>query len=67
MEQARIGFALCGSFCTWSKAMEVLARLAGRYETVVPIVSERGAEPTPALAGRRIFWRGWRACAAGRP
>ncbi len=58
MEQARIGFALCGSFCTWSKAMEVLARLAGRYETVVPIVSERGAETDTRFGRAEDFLEG---------
>ena len=43
MEQLRVGFALCGSFCTHAKAMEALERVKARYETVVPIVSERCA------------------------
>ena len=43
MEQKRVGFALCGSFCTHAKAMEALERVKARYETVVPIVSERCA------------------------
>ena len=29
MEQARIGFAFCGSFCTWGRAVEVLRQTAG--------------------------------------
>ncbi len=33
-----IGFAMCGSFCTLSRALEVLRILRGRYD-VVPIVS----------------------------
>ncbi len=43
MEQQRVGFALCGSFCTHAKAMEALEQVKARYETVVPIVSERCA------------------------
>lgn len=43
MEQQRVGFALCGSFCTHARAMEALEKVKARYETVVPIVSERCA------------------------
>ena len=40
MRQERIGFAVCGSFCTHAKAMKALAELCRQYETVIPIVSE---------------------------
>lgn len=40
MEQLRVGFACCGSFCTMRKAMDALAEVAGRYSEVYPIVSE---------------------------
>ena len=40
MEQRNVGFACCGSFCTMSRAMEGLERLAERYSTLYPIVSE---------------------------
>ncbi len=36
---ATIGFALCGSFCTFSKAIGALKQLTGEYH-VVPIASE---------------------------
>ena len=39
----RVGFALCGSFCTHSKALEALARVKERYGDVLPIVSEISA------------------------
>ena len=42
MEQKRIGFAFCGSYCTYSNAMDALEQVAARWEEVVPIVSERG-------------------------
>ena len=35
-----IGFAVCGSFCTHARAMEALEQVRGRWEQVVPIVSE---------------------------
>lgn len=38
-----LGFALCGSFCTHSKALEVVEQLIPHYQ-VVPIVSTQVAE-----------------------
>lgn len=43
MEQLRVGYAFCGSFCTFSKAMAALERVAARYSDVQPIVSETSA------------------------
>lgn len=43
MEQIRVGFALCGSFCTHAKAMQALERTAARYQDITPIVSEQTA------------------------
>lgn len=40
MEQLRVGFAFCGSFCTLMKAVDALEQVAGRYSEVYPIVSE---------------------------
>ncbi len=37
--KANIGFAVCGSFCTFSKAIEQLKRLKEKYN-VIPIMSE---------------------------
>lgn len=39
MRHERIGFALCGSFCTHKEVLRELAALCGEYETVLPIVS----------------------------
>lgn len=44
MEQIRVGFAFCGSFCTHSKAIEALEKVKADYGDVTPIVSEVGAE-----------------------
>jgi dipicolinate synthase subunit B len=38
-----IGFALCGSFCTFDQVFESLAQLTSIY-TVIPIMSENAAE-----------------------
>lgn len=43
MRSERIGFAICGSFCTHAQALQALQRLTEIYETVIPIVSEISA------------------------
>ena len=40
MRKERIGFALCGSFCTHDKVLKELEKLCEEYETILPIVSE---------------------------
>ena len=40
MEAIRVGFAFCGSFCTFQQAMPALERAKARYGDVTPIVSE---------------------------
>ena len=40
MEQVKVGFAVCGSFCTHRQAMEALERVHARFGDVTPIVSE---------------------------
>ncbi len=39
----RVGFALCGSFCTFSKAMTALEAVQARFGDVTPILSEASA------------------------
>ena len=43
MRQERVGFAVCGSFCTHQAVLSVLEKLTELYETVIPIVSENAA------------------------
>ena len=43
MEPIRVGFAFCGSFCTFQQAMPALERARARYGDVTPIVSEAAA------------------------
>lgn len=38
-----IGFAMCGSFCTFSKVFEVLEDLKKNYPNIIPILSEVGS------------------------
>lgn len=40
MEQLNVGFALCGSFCTLSRAVEALEQAARQNWTLYPILSE---------------------------
>jgi dipicolinic acid synthetase, B subunit len=39
MKKKTIGFALCGSFCTFEPVLAALTRLCREYETVQPILS----------------------------
>ena len=43
MRHETIGFALCGSFCTFERSFRALEALRERFETVIPIVSEATA------------------------
>ncbi|MBQ7566555.1 MAG: dipicolinate synthase subunit B [Oscillospiraceae bacterium] len=40
MEQPVIGFALCGSFCTFGRVLRALEELKPRFPALVPILSE---------------------------
>lgn len=43
MRKERVGFAVCGSFCTHQQALSALETLTTLYETVIPIASESTA------------------------
>ena len=43
MEPIRVGFAFCGSFCTFQQAIPALERARARYGDVTAIVSEAAA------------------------
>ncbi len=43
MKPIRVGFAFCGSFCTYDKALAALEQVKAEFGDVTPIVSERGA------------------------
>lgn len=44
MEHKTVGFAVCGSFCTHSKAMAALEQVKAQFDHVIPIVSEATAD-----------------------
>ena len=43
MRKERIGFAVCGSFCTHERVLSALEKLTAIYETIIPIASENAA------------------------
>ena len=43
MRKERVGFAVCGSFCTHAKVLAALGELVKEYKTVLPIASEMSA------------------------
>lgn len=51
MTKATIGFAMCGSFCTFSKAFEQMQRLVDMGYDVIPIMSHN-ASTTDTRFGR---------------
>ena len=56
MRPEALGFALCGSFCTFEPVLAALARLSREYETVQPIVSF-AAGRTDSRFGRAAEFR----------
>ena len=57
MEEAiTLGFAMCGSFCTWRAVLDALAALCGRYR-VLPILSEVGATTDSRFGTAAAFRR----------
>lgn len=57
MDPIRVGFAFCGSFCTYTKAMDALERVKAVFGQVQPIVSERGASLDTRFGNAHEFLR----------
>lgn len=57
MEQAKVGFAFCGSFCTLSMAMTALEQVKSRFGDVTPIVSEAAAANDTRFGPAHEFMR----------
>ena len=57
MEELRVGFAFCGSFCTYDMAMTALEEVKRRYSDVTPIVSETGAATDTRFGNAHDFMR----------
>ena len=57
MEQIRVGFAFCGSFCTYDQVMPALEQAKARYGDVTPIISEKSAETDSRFGPAHEFIR----------
>ena len=57
MEQIRVGFAFCGSFCTYDQVMPALEWAKARYGDVTPIISEKSAETDSRFGPAHEFIR----------
>ena len=57
MEHIRVGFAFCGSFCTYDQVMPALERARARYGDVTPIISEKSAETDSRFGPAHEFIR----------
>ncbi len=64
--EARIGFALCGSFCTFERVITVLESMTGAGMDVYPIMSEVSAA-TDTRFGRAEEFEARLVRACGRP
>ena len=65
MNNIRVGFAFCGSFCTHQKVLREMEKLCERY-TIIPILSESAAA-TDTRFGRAEDFAAAVEAAAGRP
>ena len=66
MYDKTIGYALCGSFCTYTKAMAALKRLTEIYRRVIPIFSQASWETDSVSVQRKSTSAGQRNSAAPR-
>lgn len=57
MENLRLGFAFCGSFCTYAEVMPALERAKARYGDVTPIISEKSAGTDTRFGAAHEFMR----------
>ncbi len=55
-EKLRLGFALCGSFCTFKKVIEEMETLAEEYD-IIPIMSEGAANTDTRFGTAEEFRR----------
>lgn len=53
--QERLGFAFCGSYCTYARAIRALEATAQQWEHVLPIVADSGAV-TDTRFGEAAMW-----------
>lgn len=58
MEHIRVGFAFCGSYCTYGAVMPALEAVAARFDSVTPIASEHsaGTDSRFGTAAEHLAW-----------
>ncbi len=52
-----IGYAFCGSFCTFKESFEVLEKIKNKYGEIIPIMSFN-AYSTDTRFGNHTYWNG---------
>ena len=57
LESCRVGFAFCGSFCTYAKALDALEKVNARFGDVTPIVSQASAACDTRFGNAHDFMR----------
>ncbi len=57
IEQLRVGFAFCGSFCTLATAIDALEKTAARFGQIIPIISETVAVTDTRFGAAHDFIR----------
>lgn len=57
MEPIRVGYAFCGSFCTYYQALAALEQVRARFGDVTPIVSETSAATDTRFGNAHDFMR----------
>ena len=55
-EKKKLGFALCGSFCTFKKVIAEMEKLSAEYE-IIPILSENAARINSRFGSAEDFCR----------
>ncbi len=55
MRKEVIGFAMCGSFCTFQRALDSLEQLHQEFETVIPILSFASCQTDTRFGTARAF------------
>ena len=66
MNRLKIGFALCGSFCTLERAVAQMELLAGMGHSLIPIFSDPVSR-TDTRFGTAAYWREKVTVLCGRP
>lgn len=66
-EELRVGFAVCGSYCTFSQVFPVMEEMARIYGTVQPIFSERSAVTDTRFGSASSFLEWAERCTGCRP